>query len=148
MTNKQLLRYFENRPSLTKIHLVGTVVFVDKPKAEKYAGQMNGTVQTKTKKEVQDSFAKETQGFQKMSKQQAEFKLKTLTLNKQSDYNELQVLAEALGVKPESRSKKNYLDALNNVKEALASKINEVNKKNKGETDGIESSTDTPEPAK
>lgn len=148
MTNEQLLRYFQNRPSLTKIHLVGTVVFVDKLKAEKYAGQMNDTVQTKTKKEVQDAFADETLNLRKISKREAELNLKRMTLNKQSNYKELQLLAEALGVKPASKSKKNYLDALNKVKEALASGTDEVNQKNKGEIDGNESGIDTPESAK
>ena len=54
MKNSDLKKYFDKRPEVDELYLVGKCVFVEKPIADKYAGQVNGTVETKLRDELTD----------------------------------------------------------------------------------------------
>ncbi len=122
MTNEQLLKYFENRPKVEAIYVVGTAVFVEEPTAKKYAAQTGRKVDPKTKRELEEAFAKEKLNLTKLSKSEAEAKLKGLNLKAKLSANELSELVEALGLPTEGTSKKAYLDALTVAKEGLLGK--------------------------
>lgn len=125
MTNEQLLKYFENRPSLDEIYLVDKVVFVDKDTADRYAAQVKSKVNTKQRKDAENAFAQEKLNLPKLTKDEAKIKLKSMKLGKSSDYNELSALVDALGLQVESDSKKAYLAALKVAQEGLLPKTNE-----------------------
>ena len=116
MTNEQLLRYFENRPSLKKIYLVGQVVFIDAESAKKYAGQVKALVITKTKKELQDEFEKEQLDIDDLTPEEAKAKVLSMELNNDVDHYLLQDLVRILGLQHEGRSSEAYLAALLNFK--------------------------------
>lgn len=112
MTNEQLLRYFENRPSLKEIHLVGSVVFVDEPAAKKYSAQIKALVVTKHKKELQDAYEKEMLDLKNLTKEEAQAQLKDLDLTASIDDSKLQILVEVLGLTPEEKTRSGHYKAL------------------------------------
>ncbi|WP_297096387.1 hypothetical protein [uncultured Draconibacterium sp.] len=116
MTNEQLLRYFENRPSLTEIYLVGTVVFVDEKAAKKYAAQVKGLVVSKLKKTIQDAYEKDQLDLDDLSPEEAKAKVLSMELNDDSDYYQLQDLVRILELPHEGRAREAYLAALLNYK--------------------------------
>ncbi len=116
MTNEQYLRYFENRPSLNEIHVVGSVVFIDAKAAKKYAGQINSKVELKSKKDLQDAYEKEKLDLVELTPEEAKAKVLSMELNEDSDYHLLQDLVKALELNAEGKSKNAYLAALLNFK--------------------------------
>lgn len=116
MTNEQYLRYFENRQSLSEIHVVGSVVFVDADTAKKYADQINGEVEAKSKKDLQDAYEKEKLGLVELTPKEAKAKVLSMELNEDSDYYVLQDLVKVLELSTEGKSNNAYLAALLNFK--------------------------------
>lgn len=112
MTSEQYLRYFEKRPSLDEIHVVGSVVFIDEETARRYAVQIGSKVEPQLKKDLQDAYEKEKLGLVQLSAAEAQAKVLNMELNEASDYYLLKNLVKALELPTEGKSKDVYLAAL------------------------------------
>ncbi len=139
MKNKTLRKYFDKRPEVDELYLVGKFVFVDKPTAWKYAGQVNGTVETKRRDELTDDEDMEEETDQvtdaeettetindvvedpeeELTKEKAIANLLEMDINADCDYYELQEMVNILELTTDGKSKTAYLAALINKKAEL-----------------------------
>ena len=138
MTNEQLLKYFECRPGLKEIYLVGTVVYIDKPSADKYAKQIKGKVDVKGKEALQNAYEKEILNLTELSKEEAEAQLKVLDLTSPVDESKLRQLVKSLGLKPEEDTREAYCAVLTIVQSEL---------NNNGSGEDLDGTGDIPEVA-